>query len=858
MLVVLSAANVAELQEHNVFGQFGIEDIGDVRRRNADDSLPLVVERPVRKSSRLSERLKDFEQDERSSRGRNDTTLAKHDEKHDELAPYLAIDQPPAATFEPIEPMPSVLPTASRAPIVDANDVDTQVADPAPMTTTNDVPIATPQPIANSTPAAIFKRPMAKPKKISPLPKRRRSRHIPTPTTVDDQPKPQTSLTPAGGKRRGRPPKKKSPVNALQPTTRYNAKFVDPYVVVRSAPPQPTTSKRSQLQLNSANQSANVHIADDDHNRLVSFSYRRHRQSQAGTTTKEVNVQFCDDDSGDSSSFHRPPPATMATTTVPKPTTNERSRSNPNRQCHDDVPPSSESESEEILPVSRRMAEKRRSEAAAAAARSKPDADVVGMSANFCAADMLRTPPMADLCRGRESHDYTLASAVRVATPKPMSLSPVLDVSSRRESRRQRLTTEAIGEQCELTAAAAAIAAPDLSGVLPPAARDPSLPIEPIPSPLLVESSTQQQQTQTQQAGCRIVTMRSDCSQMSTVFSPPANDRSARGTTTRLWNPPASAADRSHRNETRRTARSMDVIEVEATAAARHQPQPTTTPQPLGRRTVANLSVYHNNWLLRQFIDQPASGRRMTDGRPPPQSAIGNGMDGIAAGLAAAASSFAVHARADSGDALLWVSSNVETPVLAVDEMAHDDGGDGAPAAAANAEPAPKRRRFSTTATAVIIQRRSSGVIDCSQHSVVVTTTCNAVTTTATAAPPPPSMQQAPANHDDGPHRSSAALRRLDDPALQPGVSLAHMTAQCGAAVERLMRESAASVERQLAQRLDAYQQSMDRALSAHSHSMQQTKLRLGRSDGRLRELELELAAERETFRTCMEQAEVE
>lgn len=139
-------------------------------------------------------------------------------------------------------------------------------------------------------------------------------------------------------KLRGRLPK----VIPLQPTTRFNAKFNDPF----KRPPQNETSKTTQ-----------VHIED---NNLVSFSYRRQRCTDLGTSTKEVSIQFCDNSEnefGDETNDHAAAPKRKSTTTKPM-ANKKRKKSKTFFRTESEL-----SESEEILPVSKRMADKRRSEA---------------------------------------------------------------------------------------------------------------------------------------------------------------------------------------------------------------------------------------------------------------------------------------------------------------------------------------------------------------------------------------------------------------------------------------------------------------------------------------------------------------
>lgn len=98
---------------------------------------------------------------------------------------------------------------------------------------------------------------------------------------------------------------------------------------------------------------------------------------------------------------------------------------------------------------------------------------------------------------------------------------------------------------------------------------------------------------------------------------------------------------------------------------------------------------------------------------------------------------------------------------------------------------------------------------------------------------------------------------RLDDPVLVD-CSVSQLTSQCASAMGQLLNQNIGSLEQQFRVQMDGYQRAMDHALAVHSRSMQHTKQRLKLCDGRLRDLEATVEAERGEYRACMEQAEVE
>lgn len=230
-----------------------------------------------------------------------------------------------------------------------------------------------------------------------------------------------------------------------------------------------------------------VHIED---NNLVSFSYRRQRHTDLGTSTKEVSIQFCDNSENDFMSDEKTvrtnAKQSMATTAI-KPLDNKKHKPKSFSRLLNDI-----SDSEEILPVSKRMAAKRRSEA------------------NMTMDNGHGTTTLTDICRNAESHDYTPDADMHIDTPvgftKPLSLTPVVHISG-----------------------AAALE----RSLLPVSSREISLPVEPMPSfgqydcmqdddDDVINATMDSAAKPDAAVRSRIVTVRSECSDDTTsVFSTP-------------------------------------------------------------------------------------------------------------------------------------------------------------------------------------------------------------------------------------------------------------------------------------------------------------------------------------------------
>lgn len=257
-----------------------------------------------------------------------------------------------------------------------------------------------------------------------------------------------------------------------------------------------------------------------------------------------------------------------------------------------------------------------------------------------------------------------------------------------------------------------------------------------------------------------------------------------------------------------------------------HKPlndEPTTSTANVSSSTrvanpVANLRVYQGNWLLRQFVDH-------NSGSLAPQ----------ATDVASLASSYAIRARVDSGDAPNWQSSSSIGTAAGdhVDASAVDEH----PSQQPDNDPMPSGQPLSFVAvdgTQMIPpvppkRRRLSAAI---QPRLVQS-----------------SDQHQPVN--------TSAMCRLDDPVLVDS-SVSQLTSQCASAMGQLLNQNIVSLEQQFKGQMDGYQRAMDHTLAVHSRNMQHTKQRLKLCDGRLRDLEATIGAERGEYRACMEQAEVE
>lgn len=240
---------------------------------------------------------------------------------------------------------------------------------------------------------------------------------------------------------------------------------------------------------------------------------------------------------------------------------------------------------------------------------------------------------------------------------------------------------------------------------------------------------------------------------------------------------------------------------------------------------IADMRVYQNNWLLRQFVDVPDGGR----------PAVSSADIASSSPSPVAQSSYDIRARADSGDAPHWQAS------WSIGSVANDDPGIMATAAQPNLQP-PNYDQLPSDDLAVN-DTMAPPLAPTKRRRL-----------SATVMPRLVHTNQPHVNNNIG---NTSAMCRMDDTVFV-NATLGQETSHCASSIGQLLNQNITNIEEQFQSQMDGYQRSMDHALAVHSRNMLHTKQRLARCNGRLRELETTIETERSEYRACMEQAEVE